>query len=297
MSASSRPFPERERAELADLLEGPTWLREQPLMAAYACLPVLTAVAILRYRLYELDLVVKKTVLYAVVALLFMAAFSVFAILVGRAVIEANPQAKAVYDESMRESWAAKNRLLALGVPLELAGGARVGALFGIGPDLRELAARHHALFVFAVPFLLYMYFAWAGRRLFGWQLPQPQEQSAMYRPVRPTAGRAPRRGCGRWGSRWCPAPCTRPSGGRRTHPRWRRSATAARRSSRRSCGVRPPQIPWSCPDRGSRPFCGPGRMHAVSARVCAPARGWSSSGRGGSAPRSRPQQQVSGAR
>jgi hypothetical protein len=34
-------------------------------------------------------------------------------------------------------------------------------------------AARHHALFVFAVPFLLYMYFAWAGRRLFGWQLPQ----------------------------------------------------------------------------------------------------------------------------
>ena len=28
-------------------------------------------------------------------------------------------------------------------------------------------AARHHALFVFAVPFLLYMYFAWAGRRLF----------------------------------------------------------------------------------------------------------------------------------
>jgi hypothetical protein len=34
-------------------------------------------------------------------------------------------------------------------------------------------AARHHALFVFVVPFLLYMYFAWAGRRLFGWQLPQ----------------------------------------------------------------------------------------------------------------------------
>ncbi|GAB1693864.1 DUF2752 domain-containing protein [Krasilnikovia sp. M28-CT-15] len=34
-------------------------------------------------------------------------------------------------------------------------------------------AARHHALFVFAVPFLLYMYVAWAGRRLFGWRLPQ----------------------------------------------------------------------------------------------------------------------------
>lgn len=34
-------------------------------------------------------------------------------------------------------------------------------------------ATRHHAVFVFAVPFLLYMYVAWAGRRLFGWRLPQ----------------------------------------------------------------------------------------------------------------------------
>ncbi|WP_306205595.1 DUF2752 domain-containing protein [Actinoplanes sp. RD1] len=34
-------------------------------------------------------------------------------------------------------------------------------------------AARHHALFVFAVPFLLWMYVAWAGRRVFGWNLPQ----------------------------------------------------------------------------------------------------------------------------
>jgi hypothetical protein len=34
-------------------------------------------------------------------------------------------------------------------------------------------AARHHAIFTFAVPFLLYMYVAWAGRRLFKWNLPQ----------------------------------------------------------------------------------------------------------------------------
>jgi Protein of unknown function (DUF2752) len=34
-------------------------------------------------------------------------------------------------------------------------------------------AARHHALFTFAVPFLLYLYVAWAGRRMFGWKLPQ----------------------------------------------------------------------------------------------------------------------------
>jgi hypothetical protein len=36
-------------------------------------------------------------------------------------------------------------------------------------------AARHHALFVFAVPFLLWMYVAWAGNRMFGWRLPQLQ--------------------------------------------------------------------------------------------------------------------------
>jgi thymidylate synthase ThyX len=35
--------------------------------------------------------------------------------------IAANPRAKAVYDESMREAWAAKNQLLDLGVPLEFA--------------------------------------------------------------------------------------------------------------------------------------------------------------------------------
>jgi hypothetical protein len=34
-------------------------------------------------------------------------------------------------------------------------------------------AARHHAIFVFAVPFLLWMYVAWAGKRMFGWNLPQ----------------------------------------------------------------------------------------------------------------------------
>jgi hypothetical protein len=34
-------------------------------------------------------------------------------------------------------------------------------------------AARHHILFIFAVPFLLYMYVAWAGQRVFGRQLPQ----------------------------------------------------------------------------------------------------------------------------
>jgi hypothetical protein len=34
-------------------------------------------------------------------------------------------------------------------------------------------AARHHLIFVFAVPFLLWMYVAWAGKRMFGWNIPQ----------------------------------------------------------------------------------------------------------------------------
>ena len=56
-------------------------------------IPGACAVAILRYRLYELDIVVKKTVLYAVVALVLIALFFAFAILVGQAFIEANPLA------------------------------------------------------------------------------------------------------------------------------------------------------------------------------------------------------------
>jgi hypothetical protein len=34
-------------------------------------------------------------------------------------------------------------------------------------------AARHHLVFVFAVPFLIYLYVAWAGNMAFGWKLPQ----------------------------------------------------------------------------------------------------------------------------
>ena len=49
-------------------------------------------------------------------------------------------------------------------------GGTRA-AFYLMHGDL-PAAARHHALFVFVVPFLLYMYVAWAGRRVFGWKLP-----------------------------------------------------------------------------------------------------------------------------
>jgi signal transduction histidine kinase len=55
--------------------------------------PLAIGIAILRYRLYDLDLVIKKTVLYATVALLLVAVFLVFAVGVGQALIEADPGA------------------------------------------------------------------------------------------------------------------------------------------------------------------------------------------------------------
>ncbi len=41
-------------------------------------------------------------------------------------------------------------------------------------------AARHHLVFVFAVPFLIYAYLVWAGRQMFGWRLPQPRVTPTM---------------------------------------------------------------------------------------------------------------------
>lgn len=52
-------------------------------------------------------------------------------------------------------------------------GGTRA-AWFLLHGDL-PAAARHHALFVFLVPFLLYLYVAWAAQRVFGRRLPQPK--------------------------------------------------------------------------------------------------------------------------
>ncbi|GAA1606422.1 DUF2752 domain-containing protein [Actinoplanes couchii] len=50
-------------------------------------------------------------------------------------------------------------------------GGTRA-AWFLLHGDLTA-ASRHHLLFVFAVPFLIYLYVAWAGRKVFGWKLPE----------------------------------------------------------------------------------------------------------------------------
>ncbi len=41
-------------------------------------------------------------------------------------------------------------------------------------------ASRHHLLFVFVVPVLIYAYVAWAGRAMFGWNIPSPRISPAM---------------------------------------------------------------------------------------------------------------------
>jgi signal transduction histidine kinase len=53
--------------------------------------PIAIGLAILKYRLYDLDLVVKKTVLYAIVALLLTGLFLVAFYVLGQALIEADP--------------------------------------------------------------------------------------------------------------------------------------------------------------------------------------------------------------
>jgi signal transduction histidine kinase len=53
--------------------------------------PVAIGVAILKYRLYDLDLVIKKTVLYSILALVLVGFFLLLAAVLGGALIEADP--------------------------------------------------------------------------------------------------------------------------------------------------------------------------------------------------------------
>ena len=41
-------------------------------------------------------------------------------------------------------------------------------------------AARHHFVFIFALPFLAYLFVAWAGSQAFGWRLPEQRISSKV---------------------------------------------------------------------------------------------------------------------
>ncbi|MER7165743.1 DUF2752 domain-containing protein [Micromonospora sp. NPDC000207] len=68
---------------------------------------------------------------------------------------------------------AAPSCLLKLTTGLDCPGCGGTRALWYVLHADIPAAARHHFLFVFALPFLAYLFVAWAGRTAFGWRLPE----------------------------------------------------------------------------------------------------------------------------
>ncbi|MET7469495.1 DUF2752 domain-containing protein [Micromonospora sp. NPDC005686] len=65
--------------------------------------------------------------------------------------------------------------LLKLTTGLDCPGCGGTRALWYVLHGDLPAAARHHFLFVFALPFLTWLFVAWAGNRAFGWKLPEAQ--------------------------------------------------------------------------------------------------------------------------
>ncbi|WP_345152817.1 DUF2752 domain-containing protein [Micromonospora maritima] len=65
--------------------------------------------------------------------------------------------------------------LLKLTTGLDCPGCGGTRALWYVLHGDLPAAARHHFLFVFALPFLAWLFAAWAGNRAFGWRLPEPR--------------------------------------------------------------------------------------------------------------------------
>ncbi|PYC66449.1 hypothetical protein C7C45_25005 [Micromonospora arborensis] len=63
--------------------------------------------------------------------------------------------------------------LLKLTTGLDCPGCGGTRALWYVLHGDLPAAARHHFLFVFALPFLAYLFVAWAGNQAFGWRLPE----------------------------------------------------------------------------------------------------------------------------
>ncbi|MEH0840802.1 DUF2752 domain-containing protein [Micromonospora sp. CPCC 205711] len=78
-----------------------------------------------------------------------------------------------VSDPTRSDPDAAPSCLLKLTTGLDCPGCGGTRALWYVLHGDIPAAARHHFLFVFALPFLAYLFVAWAGERAFGWRLPQ----------------------------------------------------------------------------------------------------------------------------
>ncbi|MFI7646357.1 DUF2752 domain-containing protein [Micromonospora sp. NPDC049460] len=75
---------------------------------------------------------------------------------------------------------AAPTCLLKLTTGLDCPGCGGTRALWYVLHADLPAAARHHFLFVFALPFLAYLFVAWAGKQAFGWRLPELQLSSKV---------------------------------------------------------------------------------------------------------------------
>jgi signal transduction histidine kinase len=64
------------------------WLAQIPFITGFLSLPVMVGVAILKYRLYEIDVVIKKTVVFAILVGLLMAIGAVAAIALGGSLVD-----------------------------------------------------------------------------------------------------------------------------------------------------------------------------------------------------------------
>ncbi|NES12783.1 DUF2752 domain-containing protein [Micromonospora sp. PPF5-17] len=80
-----------------------------------------------------------------------------------------------VSDPTHAEPDARPTCLLKLTTGLDCPGCGGTRALWYVLHGDLPAAARHHFLFVFALPFLTYLFVAWAGNRAFGWRLPELQ--------------------------------------------------------------------------------------------------------------------------
>src|SRR4051794_5668105 len=76
----------------------PDWIAVLPLMVAYLCVPVLTGVAILRFRLYDIDVIVSRAIVLALLTGLVAVAYVVAVILTSRLV---DPAAKGTFWPSL----------------------------------------------------------------------------------------------------------------------------------------------------------------------------------------------------
>ncbi|MGN9776741.1 DUF2752 domain-containing protein [Micromonospora sp. H33] len=75
---------------------------------------------------------------------------------------------------------AAPTCLLKLTTGLDCPGCGGTRALWYVLHGDLPAAARHHFLFVFALPFLAYLFVAWAGKQAFGWRLPELRIDSRL---------------------------------------------------------------------------------------------------------------------